>query len=181
MKITRGGGWGGSLSNRTTITTGRTQATQFVRIARQDLVVLSRVRLLLYVLIIVFGHLAVGGTLLLSIGETLLKVQQLTHEGKVGRNVGFAPLHVVVGVVKTHFLAAHQVGHCDCNRPTDPSQAMDQHTLLLVSGFVYTEKENKGGGGGMRCQASVKGKESCKIIKENSQKNCSQRIVISIS
>lgn len=65
-----------------------------------------------------------------------LKVQELAHEVKVRRNVGLLPLDEVVGVVERQVELLHQVGHGDCDRPTDASQTVDQDATLFGSSLV---------------------------------------------
>ena len=68
--------------------------------------------------------------------QSLLEIQQLTHEGEVGRDVGLALFDEVVGLVETHGLLGHEVGHGDGNGATDPRQAVHQHALLVAPCLV---------------------------------------------
>ena len=68
--------------------------------------------------------------------QIFLKVQQLSHEGEVGGDVGLAVLDVVVGLVEAHVLPRHEVGHGHGHRAADACQAVDQDSLLVVTCFV---------------------------------------------
>lgn len=65
-----------------------------------------------------------------------LKVQQLTHEVEVGRNVGLLPLDKVVGVVQGEVESLHQVGHRDRDGATDAGQAVDKDATALGTSLV---------------------------------------------
>lgn len=66
-----------------------------------------------------------------------LKVQQLTHEVEVGRNVGLLPLDKVVGIVQGEVESLHQVGHCDRDGAADAGQAVDQDATALGTSLVW--------------------------------------------
>lgn len=59
--------------------------------------------------------LLVGGTVITGTVQPQrpLKVQELTHEVEVGRNVGLLPLDKVISVVEGEVEPLHQVGHGD--------------------------------------------------------------------
>lgn len=59
--------------------------------------------------------LLVGGTVITGTVQPQrpLKVQELTHEVEVGRNVGLLPLDKVISVVEGEVESLHQVGHGD--------------------------------------------------------------------
>lgn len=48
-----------------------------------------------------------------------LKVQQLSHEVEVGRDVRLFPLNEVIGIVEGQVHLLHQVGYSNCHRAAD--------------------------------------------------------------
>ncbi len=79
-----------------------------------------------------WGELA-GAALRTGRVELALKVEQLAHEVEIGRDVGLAPAHEVVGVVERHGQLVHQVGHRDRHRTRDAGQTVHQHALLTIA------------------------------------------------
>lgn len=72
-----------------------------------------------------------------------LKIQELTHEVKVGGNVGLASSDPVVRLVEGKAHLKHEVCHADGHRARNPSQTVDQYTLILRSTFIYKDKTKK--------------------------------------
>lgn len=68
--------------------------------------------------------------------QRLLKVEELAHEGEVGRDVRLALLDEVVCLVQAHGLLGHEVRHGHGHRAADASQTVDQDALLAIAGFI---------------------------------------------
>ena len=71
--------------------------------------------------------------------ELALKVEQLTHEVEVGRNVGFLAPDEVVGVVEAHRHLVHEVGHRDGHRARYARQTVHQYALSALPSSVCTQ------------------------------------------
>ena len=71
------------------------------------------------------GRQVTGATLRTGRIELALEIQQLSHEVEIGRNVGLAPPHEIVGVVQRHGQLVHQVGHRDGHRTRYSGQTVD--------------------------------------------------------
>lgn len=76
--------------------------------------------------------------------QCALKVQKLTHEVEIGRDVGFFHLDNVISIVHGQVELLHQIGHRHCDRAANACKAMDQDTAFLSPSFIWWKKE-KGG------------------------------------
>lgn len=86
------------------------------------------------------GHSIVTGA---AQPQSPLKVQQLTHEVEVGRNVGLLHLDDIVGVVHGQVELLHEVGHRHRDRAADPRQAMHQDAAVLPPCFICVETKRR--------------------------------------
>lgn len=73
--------------------------------------------------------------------QCALKVQKLTHEVEVGRDVGFFHLDDVVRIVHGQVELLHQIRHCHRDRAADACKAVDQNTALLSPSFIWWRKK----------------------------------------
>lgn len=68
--------------------------------------------------------------------QRALKVQELTHEVKVGRDVRLLHFDNVISVVHGQVELLHEVRHCYSDRTTDARKAVNKHAALLSTGLI---------------------------------------------